>query len=131
MSRGKKPAQLAGITDKKAIALYNDSLAVLAERGQDNPATREMLAQAARWREELTLIGRKMNRIRRAPDEDGRHTQRLRQLMRSKALAEGEMRRIFDDLLLTPQRPRGRPHKEAEPEETDERWEDFDGGEEA
>lgn len=128
---GRKAQALRGVTDAEAIRLYNESAAELEARGQLNAATREMLRCAAQWTQEAGEAQRRILALRREPDSDGKLAARIRTLMRCKALAEGERGKIFDDLLLTPQRPRGRPPKEGAPEEEEEDdggWSAFDEG---
>ncbi len=108
--------------------MYDEVLAELEARGQANPATCEQLACAAQWMQEAYAAHRQIAHLRRKEDEEGKIAARIRALMRNKAMAEGEARKIFDDLLLTPQRPRGRPPRAEAPqeEEDDGGWDTFD-----
>ncbi|MDO5299950.1 MAG: hypothetical protein Q4F18_11020 [Clostridia bacterium] len=126
----RRPRALTGVTDAAARRMYDEAMAELEVRGQANPATSAQLACAAQWMQEARIAQRQIARLRRAEDEDGKAAMRIRALMRNKAMAEGEQRKIFDDLLLTPQRPRGRPpREEAAPEdEEDGGWDAFDDG---
>lgn len=129
----RRPRALTGVTDAAARRMYDEAMAELEARGQANPATSAQLACAAQWMQEARIAQRQIVRLRRAEDEDGKAAMRIRALMRNKAMAEGEQRKIFDDLLLTPQRPRGRPPREETPPEDEEDggWDAFDDGAEA
>lgn len=126
----RKPQALRGVTDAAAKRLYGEAMQELEARGQVNPATSAQLACAAQWMQEANAAHRQIMRLRQEEDEEGRIAARIRALMRNKAMAESEQRKIFDDLLLTPQRPRGRPAREEGPQEDEDDggWGAFDGG---
>lgn len=125
MPRRKEAQGLTG----DARALYRDGKRALQERMQWNGATQAVLNSACQWAQEAQALDETM---RKAAQENGAELTptRLRALMRSKALCEGEMRRSLSDLLLLPQRPRGRPasggdETDADDEITD-AWDAFD-----
>ncbi len=122
------PKELDGITDARARTLYLDSVKELSGRGHDNAATRDMLRSAAEWTQEASDLHRRITEATNAGGEEGVNVASLRGLIKMKAMCEGECRKILSDLLLTPQKARGRPPKEAEAEseEDDGGWSAFD-----
>ena len=123
----RKDAVLHGVSDRAAIRLYEGAKAILRERGQWNAATQAQLASAAQWTEEINALSDAIRKGRARNDEDGKAESRRRSLMRSKALADGERRKIFDDLNLLPRKPRGRPPQEGQEElPADDGWDSFD-----
>ena len=123
----RKDAVLHGVSDRAAIRLYEGAKAILRERGQWNAATQAQLASAAQWTEEINALSDAIRKGRARNDEDGKAESRRRSLMRSKALADGERRKIFDDLNLLPRKPRGRPPQEGDEElPADDGWDSFD-----
>lgn len=120
-----------GLKDAQALRLYEESKAILEERGHFNAATAAVLKSAAQWQQEASEIARAITRyLRGRSDEDaGTTPARLRAMMKTKAMCEGEMRRSLDDLMLLPRPPRGRPRDEASDGEEDEAqsaWTAFD-----
>lgn len=125
----KKDPDLYGIGDKDAQKLYTEGKATLEERKQWNAATAAVLKSAAQWMQEAADIARMIADVAKGSAEDKTPT-KLRGLIKNRAMCESEMRKNLDDLLLLPQRPRGRPAKEEDEEETDEldkAWDGFDG----
>lgn len=125
----KKDPDLYGIGDKGAQKLYAEGKATLEERKQWNAATAAVLKSAAQWMQEAVDIARMIADVAKGSAEDKTPT-KLRGLIKNRAMCESEMRKNLDDLLLLPQRPRGRPAKEEDEEETDEldkAWDGFDG----
>lgn len=125
----KKDPDLYGISDKGAQKLYAEGKAMLDDRGQWNAATAAVLKSAVQWMQEAADIARMIADVVKGGAEEKTPT-KLRGLIKNRAMCESEMRKNLDDLLLLPQRPRGRPAKEDEEEETDEldkAWEGFDG----
>lgn len=118
---------LRGINNPVAVALYDESMRTLTERGADSYMAALQLRDACAWTEIIEDISRQLRRT----TAGGEATQtQLRALMRNKAVAENARTRILDSLLLIPQRPRGRPRGDAsedslQSEETD-AWEAFD-----
>lgn len=125
----RKDPELYGIGDKGAQKLYAEGKAMLEERKQWNAATAAVLKSAVQWMQEAADIARMIADVVKGGAEEKTPT-KLRGLIKNRAMCESEMRKNLDDLLLLPQRPRGRPAKEDEEEETDEldkAWEGFDG----
>lgn len=123
----RKDAVLHGVSDRAAIRMYEEAKRILKEREQWNAATQAQLASAAQWTEEINALSDAIRKRRGIEDGDGKAESRRRSLMRSKALADGERRKIFDDLMLLPRRPRGRPPKEDEDQlPEDDGWDSFD-----
>lgn len=118
-----------GLTGE-AKALYQDGKRVLLEREQWNAATQAVLRSACQWAQEAQELGKKIQQAARAQDGEAMTPTRLRGLMRSKSLCDGEMRRNLDDLLLLPQRPRGRPAGSGDEADEDDdiqsAWDAFD-----
>ena len=120
---GRKDSALRGITDRSAIALFQNSKIELETAGRWNAATEEMLRSAAQWTQDAADI---TARIRTLFDDAGSELA-LQRLIKNRRLCESERDRILDALLLTPQKPRGRPPKEADPEDEDDGgWAAFD-----
>lgn len=127
----KKDPDLYGINDKGAQKLYAEGKKTLEEHGQWNAATAAVLKSAVQWMQEAADIARIIADVTKARTEEKTPT-KLRGLIKNRAMCESEMRKNLDDLLLLPQRPRGRPAKEEDEDETDEldkAWDGFDGGE--
>lgn len=125
----KKDPDLYGIGDKGAQKLYAEGKATLEERKQWNAATAAVLKSAVQWMQEAADIARMIADVVKGGAEEKTPT-KLRGLIKNRAMCESEMRKNLDDLLLLPQRPRGRPAKEEDEEETDEldkAWDGFDG----
>lgn len=125
----RKDPELYGIGDKGAQKLYADGKATLEERKQWNAATAAVLKSAVQWMQEAADIARMIEDVVKGGAEEKTPT-KLRGLIKNRAMCESEMRKNLDDLLLLPQRPRGRPAKDEEEEETDEldkAWDGFDG----
>lgn len=125
----RKDPELYGIGDKGAQKLYADGKAMLTERKQWNAATAAVLKSAVQWMQEAADIARMIADVVKGSAEEKTPT-KLRGLIKNRAMCESEMRKNLDDLLLLPQRPRGRPAKDEEEEETDEldkAWDGFDG----
>lgn len=126
---------LYGISDREAVMLYDSGMAALISRGQADYVNAMQLRDAAIWTQDIGALRRKISEaVRTAQDADGAA---IRTLIRNKAMAEKARREILDGLLLTPQKPRGRPRREDASTEEDageanDAWEDFDkpnGGE--
>lgn len=119
---------LVGVTQPIAIALYDNCMAELTARGQANYFAAMQLRDAALWTQEIEELRDAIRMIKRGASGAGDGDPRIQ--MRNKALAEKARRDILDALLLTPQRPRGRPPREGAPEEESvdegDAWEDFD-----
>ena len=127
----KKDPDLYGIGDKSAQKLYAEGKAMLEERKQWNAATAAVLKSAVQWMQEAADIARMIADVVKGDSEE-KTPNRLRGLIKNRAMCENEMRKNLDDLLLLPQRPRGRPAKdedEGETDELDKAWDGFDGGE--
>lgn len=125
----RKDPELYGIGDKGAQKLYIEGKAMLEERKQWNAATAAVLKSAVQWMQEAADIARMIADVVKGGAEEKTPT-KLRGLIKNRAMCESEMRKNLDDLLLLPQRPRGRPAKDEEAEETDEldkAWDGFDG----
>jgi hypothetical protein len=125
----KKDPDLYGISDKGAQKLYAEGKAMLEDREQWNAATVAVLKSAVQWMQEAADIARMIADVVKGGAEEKTPT-KLRGLIKNRAMCESEMRKNLDDLLLLPQRPRGRPAKEEDEEETDEldkAWDGFDG----
>ncbi len=124
-----RAALLIGVSLSSAIMLYDNGMAALTERGQASYFAAMQLRDAALWTQDIEAMREEIRLAMRGGqvEADGG---RIRTLMRNKATAEKARRDILDALLLTPQRPRGRPRREGEPEEEAEdaydAWEDFD-----
>lgn len=117
---------LSGVKDKSAIQLYDEAMAELETRGQATFAAALQLRDAVQWTVTINEIQLAISASLRAFDPDDKKTAAL---IKTKQAAEDARRRILDGLLLTPQRPRGRPPKvqsapEDEPPE-DDGWDDF------
>lgn len=125
---GRKDGALRGITDASAIALFEKSKKELTAAGRWNAATAEMLRSAAQWTQDAADI---TSRIRKMMNGEMGSELPLQRLLKNRVLCEGERDRILDALLLTPQKPRGRPPKETAPEEDEDDggWAAFDGDE--
>ena len=129
--RKSKSDETYGLSDAQALKLYEEGKAILEERGHLNAATASVLRSAAQWQQEACEIARAIMRfLRGRSDEDaGTTPARLRAMMKTKALCEGEMRRCLDDLMLLPRPPRGRPRVEdadGDEDETQSAWSAFD-----
>ena len=122
-----RAAMLAGISDRAAIALYDEAMATLEGRGQADFTAALQLRDAAQW---TVRIGEMQHALRLQIDAEDPDDRRVVAIIKSIQLAEDARRRILDGLLLTPQRPRGRLPKnpEAAPAQEppeDDGWDSF------
>lgn len=121
-------ALLVGISDREAVMLYDSGMAALEQRGQADYVNAMLLRDAALWTQDIAKLRRKISEAIRTDRET--EDAALRAMMRNKAMAEKARREILDGLLLTPQRPRGRPRKDGGEmegaEESADAWESFD-----
>ena len=101
---------LCGISDRAAVQLYDEGMAQLEEQGQATYAAAVQMSDAAQWTVTINAIQDALTRAVRMSDRGER---RIAQLIRHKQAAEDARRRILDGLLLTPQRPLGRPPRQA------------------
>ena len=125
----RKDPELYSISDKGAQKLYAAGKAMLEDRAQWNAATAAVLKIAVQWMQEAADIARMIADVVKGGADEKTPT-KLRGLIKNRAMCESEMRKNLDDLLLLPQRPRGRPAKDEDEEETDEldkAWDGFDG----
>lgn len=118
---------LLGISDRTAVQLYDEAMAQLAERDQATYASAILLRDAAQWTVTINEIQDALHKAVRCSEPDEK---RIAALIKNKERAEDARRRILDGLLLTPQRPRGRPPGQrtagaAEDEPEDDGWDDF------
>jgi len=105
----RRAAALKGITCPVAIALYDEGMEALKARDADTYMAALQLRDACVWTEVIEEIGKKLRRAMASGEES---EAQVRTLMRGKAAAEAARTKILDSLLLTPQRPRGRPRGE-------------------
>lgn len=119
---------LRGIRDERAIALYDEAIKALREREQAGFAASVQLRDACLWTETISQLQGKLQAALKGGAEGLKHVEAL---MRAKKSAEDARARILDALLLTPQRPRGRPPKgQDDPEDPeDDGWDTFDAHE--
>lgn len=129
-----RDAMLSGIKDKAAIQLYDEAMAQLEQRDQATFAAALQLRDAVQWTVTINEIQSALSSALRSYDPEEK---RIAQLIKHKQAAEDARRRILDGLLLTPQKPRGRPPKGEKTAEDDtpedDGWDDFgktasDGG---
>ena len=127
----RRAAVLRGVSHPAAIALYDESMMALSERGEATYMAALQLRDACAWTEVIEEVGKQ---LRRAVAGGEMSEGQLRALMRNKAAAEDARTKILDSLLLIPQRPRGRPRGEGAQETKSEReedmsaWDAFDSG---
>lgn len=122
-----RDAMLRGISSEAAVMLYDSSMKLLADRGEDSYIAALQLRDACQWTE--VIVGIQQDMIR-AVRESVEIPTTMRAMIRNKQAAEEARRRILDGLMLIPQRQRGRPRadedkRERETEEGD-AWDDFD-----
>lgn len=132
--RKQREVLLSGISDRTAVQLYDACMEQLQGIGRATFAAGLLLREAAQWTATINEI---QTSLRRAVAADAQDEKRIAALIRNKERAENARMRILDGLLLTPQRPRGRPPRAdggAEDEmPEDDGWDDFgktasDGG---
>ena len=130
------PSELSACTERAKKA-YRAIMRELRARGQENAGVREIAICAAQWMDEedgaagrIAALRRRQAAVELGSPEYASIENAVRAAQKARAMAQSEYRKNMDDLLLTPQRPRGRPPKdraqEAHEAEADDGWDAFD-----
>ena len=118
---------LLRISSDAAIYLYDQAMEELEKRGQADYMSALQLRDAVQWTEAIDSMQRTL--LASAADAQAFDGKKIAVLIKNKQQAEDARRRALDGLLLTPQKPRGRPPRqdagEEMPDSEDDGWDSF------
>lgn len=119
---------LLRISSEAAVNLYDQGMEELEKRGQADYMSALQLRDAVQWTEAIDSMQRAL--LASAADAQAFDGKKIAVLIKNKQQAEDARRRVLDGLLLTPQKPRGRPPRqdaagEEIPDSEDDGWDSF------